>query len=67
MIRSMFDICGAYAAIGSFGLYMAMWIYWIAGAVLLVCANWLAVASFVWGYVWSTYLRICRVKGDGKS
>ena len=29
-LTSFLDLCGAYAALGAFCLYMTMWVYWIA-------------------------------------
>lgn len=30
LLRTLLNICGAYAAIGAFCLYFTMWVYWIA-------------------------------------
>jgi hypothetical protein len=64
------DICGAYAAIGGFCLYITMWIYWVAveRTPLLTRIGWFVVllCGLPWGaliyalFVWRKDVRKIR-------
>jgi hypothetical protein len=66
------DFCGAYAAIGSFCLWMTMWIYWIAieRSSVFVRIGWLLALLFglVYGALFYAFIvwknDIFKVKGQ---